>query len=194
MDVKHYISKLPDNLRKKNEFTNKSEVYAVGLMMFKFCYWSEPWNMDVLDFSTIKSSGELNVNTIDITTKPKEGSHPSSSLLFVRSACKEGDKQARCQQAKVKEIERLFGNIKVGRYIMSSTRLITLLYAEIITSLDESSMSYSNLHPLVQGNCDQNRFNLIQYMLTREDTYRPNAGGALGILKAIHSKSIHSKT
>eukprot|EP00919_Chromeraceae_sp_WS-2016_P063796 GHVR01150974.1.p1 GENE.GHVR01150974.1~~GHVR01150974.1.p1 ORF type:complete len:374 (+),score=42.90 GHVR01150974.1:87-1208(+) len=165
MDVNVAISQFKDKSIEKY-FTNKSEVYAVGLMMFEFCYQSEPWYYDVTTASNLSKSYLFYL------------------LMFKQSCFKQDKIKLMCNLLLKKEKKRLYSN----RYQLENMHMdiiMHILYAEVITKFDATNLSYDMLTKEVVGNCSKDRFDLIKEMLQYNELNRPTAGEALMKMKEI---------
>eukprot|EP00919_Chromeraceae_sp_WS-2016_P028889 GHVR01068534.1.p1 GENE.GHVR01068534.1~~GHVR01068534.1.p1 ORF type:complete len:343 (+),score=54.74 GHVR01068534.1:223-1251(+) len=145
-------------------FTNKTEIYSVGLMMFQFCFLSDPFFFD----STLIGKDEL------------EGY--LAHIVWHNYFCSSKDDEEIKRQCEVfieQQKVRLFGRTP------SQGHIFHLLYAEATTHFSANNLFYENINKRVIGNCSENRFNLIKKMLQYEDKNRPTAGEALKELKGL---------
>eukprot|EP00919_Chromeraceae_sp_WS-2016_P063794 GHVR01150970.1.p1 GENE.GHVR01150970.1~~GHVR01150970.1.p1 ORF type:complete len:433 (+),score=53.47 GHVR01150970.1:32-1330(+) len=202
MMVNQQISKFTSTTEEKY-FNNKSEVYAVSLLMYKFCYFTEPWNTSKIDLSNIDDS-EIDIDNIDFTTIPHvdiviydsidHTTMPNNSdispLLLLRYLCRK-ELTDNCIKYANEQKQRLYRDTVID-LDMNVFFIIKLLYAEVITSFDASSMlSRGTIDGAVNGNCNADRFDLIKQMLTYNDEDRPTAGEALEALTHIHNTQYH---
>eukprot|EP00919_Chromeraceae_sp_WS-2016_P028890 GHVR01068537.1.p1 GENE.GHVR01068537.1~~GHVR01068537.1.p1 ORF type:complete len:332 (+),score=50.50 GHVR01068537.1:223-1218(+) len=158
--VKYGISRYGTSqlVEEKKIFTNKSEIYSVGSMMFQFCFLSDPFFFD----STLIGNNYL------------------AHIGSYKHACPKN--KIICEAFLEKQAIRLCGphrRSRCRRYV------VHLLYAEATTHFSANNLFYENINEGVIGNCSENRFNLIKKMLQYEDKNRPTAGEALKELKGL---------
>eukprot|EP00919_Chromeraceae_sp_WS-2016_P078334 GHVR01185568.1.p1 GENE.GHVR01185568.1~~GHVR01185568.1.p1 ORF type:complete len:428 (-),score=59.68 GHVR01185568.1:469-1752(-) len=170
MGTRHDISKLPPG-EKNKPYTNKADVYSLGIIMFKFCYSNEPW-----------------YNDRNIIGNEANDMSYLYSLIMIKKCIINNDNYVQNNEFNENvPCIRFVNDLKarIMSYSKKPYEYYNIVYAEVITRFNANRLDYDNLNYLVKNNCDENRFNLIKKMLTYDDRERPTAKEALEIFSTI---------